>query len=78
MNTTVRYDEILKKLARFENKRLLAELAWGGQIVAITSMLLFTFFAFLEYLFFFSPGVRSVFYYTWLGITGGSIVHFVL
>jgi hypothetical protein len=78
LNTTVRYDEILKKLARFENKRLLAELAWGGQIVAITSMLLFTFFAFLEYLFFFSPGVRSVFYYTWLGITCGSIVHFVL
>jgi len=78
LNGTAHYEEILKKLARFENRRMMADLAFGGQVLLIASLLLFTLFSLLEYLFFFEPVVRTVLFYTWLGITGGSFVHFIL
>lgn len=78
MNGTPHYDEIIKKLARFEDKRLLSELAFGGQVLLIGSVLLFTLFSFLENLFYFEPVVRSVMFYIWLGISGGLFVNFIL
>ncbi len=77
MNRSQHYNEIIKKLARFEDRRLLAELAFGGQAVVIASVILFAIFSFFEAVFFFEPVTRSVLYYIWLGITGGSLVHFV-
>ena len=56
---------------------MMSELAFGGQVAVIVSLLLFTLFSAFEAFFFFEPLTRSVLYYIWLGITGGSLVHFV-
>lgn len=78
MSKELQYKEIISKLTRFENRRLIAELTVGAQIVFIVSALLFTLFSLVESIFFFESAARTVLFYTWLGVTGGSLVHFIL
>jgi hypothetical protein len=78
MTTKDNYSLLIEKLDQFIRKYYINQLIRGGLFSLALMLALFLGLNFLEYHFYFKPGVRSTLFWSFVGVSGAALVAWVL